>query len=280
MPEDPASSEPSPSATTVLAPSIDRPSSMTAQPALLAVRDLTVDYGGVRAVGGITLHVGRGEIVGLIGPNGAGKSSALNAISGDVPASGGTVVLNGRDVTRLAAYRRSRLGLGRTFQTAKVFEGLTVYEGLVTAVRGASGASLWQTIIGRGRRLEEEQAGERAWRMLDQAGLDHIADLFGRELSGGQRRFVDLTLALIKEPQMLVLDEPMVGVAPSLVPRLLNQLRSVAAQGTGILIVEHALEVVAALCDRVVVMAAGQVIAQGTYDEIAADTEVRRAYLS
>lgn len=246
---------------------------------LLEVDGLRVSYGGVAAVDGISFGVGRGEIVGLIGPNGAGKSSALNAISGDLRAAGGSVRLGGRDVTRLALYRRARGGLARTSQTARVFEGLTVFEALVTVARGADGASLTRTLLRRGQRPEERAAAEQVWLLLDQHGFTHIANLYGRELSGGQRRFVDLAMALIRSPQLLLLDEPMVGVAPAVLPTLMDDLREVAGSGVGILMVEHALDVVAALCSRVIVMAGGTIIAEGSYQEIAENVDVRRAYL-
>lgn len=247
---------------------------------LLEVEDLQVTYRGVPAVGGISLSVRRGEIVGLIGPNGAGKSSALNAISGDVRAAGGSVRLAGHDITRLAPYRRARRGMARTSQTARVFEGLTVFEGLLTVARGADGASLTRTVVRRGQRADEKETAQMVWGLLDHHGFAHIANLYGRELSGGQRRFVDLAMALIRAPELLLLDEPMVGVAPALLPSLMEELQRVARAGVGILMVEHALDVVAALCDRVIVMAGGSIIAEGTYQEIAEDVEVRRAYLS
>jgi branched-chain amino acid transport system ATP-binding protein len=248
--------------------------------ALLEVDSLRVSYGGFNAVDGISLSVRPGEIVGLIGPNGAGKSSALNAISGDVRAAGGSVRLAGQNVTRLPPYRRARRGMARTSQTARVFERLTVFEALMTVARGAEGASLSLTLRHRGQRAQEEEAAGLVWRLLDDHGFAHIADLFGSELSGGQRRFVDLAMALIRSPQLLLLDEPMVGVAPAILPKLMNELREVAARGVGILMVEHALDVVAALCQRVIVMASGSIIAEGTYQEIAENVEVRRAYLS
>ena len=247
---------------------------------LLEVSALRVKYGGVVAVDRVSLTVGSGEIVGLIGPNGAGKSSALNAISGDVRTAGGSVRLAGQNITRLAPFRRARRGLARTSQTARVFEGLTVFEGLVTVMRGADGASLTRTLVRRGQRSEELDAAERVWQLLDQHGFAHIANLYGRELSGGQRRFVDLAMALIRSPQLLLLDEPMVGVAPALLPKLMGDLREVANTGVGVLMVEHALDVVAALCSRVIVMAGGTIIAEGTYREIAENVDVRRAYLS
>jgi branched-chain amino acid transport system ATP-binding protein len=249
-------------------------------PVALTVSDVRVHYGGVEAVRGVTLAVRPGEIVGLIGPNGAGKTSLLNAISGDIRVTRGSVSLGQRNVTRMASFRRARLGMARTSQTARVFEGLTVWEGLMTAARGGPGASLTRTVLGRRQTRAEQQAGEQARAILSRLGQAAIADHFGRELSGGQRRFVDLAMALIRRPSLLLLDEPSVGMSPALLPGFLDQLRGTARAGTGILIVEHALEVVATLCDRVIVMAAGAVIAEGSYQEIIKSEQVLRAYLS
>jgi branched-chain amino acid transport system ATP-binding protein len=249
-------------------------------PVDLTVCDVRVRYGGVEAVRGVSLAVHPGEIVGLIGPNGAGKTSLLNAISGDVRAASGSVCLGQRNVTRMASYHRARLGMARTSQTARVFEGLTVYEGLVTAARGGQGASLTRTVLGRRQPRAEQEAGEQAKAILNQLGQAAIADHFGRELSGGQRRFVDLAMALIRRPGLLLLDEPSVGMSPTLLPGFLEQLRRAAQAGTGILIIEHALEVIATLCGRVIVMAAGAVIAEGSYQQIIESELVRRAYLS
>ena len=197
-------------------------------PSLLEVSALRVTYGGAPAVDGFSLTIAPGEIVGLIGPNGAGKSSVLNAVSGDVRPTAGSIRLAGRDVTRLPAHRRARLGMARTSQTARVFEGLTVFEGLVTFAAGAEGASLTRTLLRRGQRSEEAEASELVWRLLDHHGFAHIADLYGRELSGGQRRFVDLAMALIRSPQLLLLDEPLVGVASAILPGLMSVLREAA----------------------------------------------------
>ena len=246
----------------------------------LDVRGVEVNYDGVLAVQGVDLSVAPGEIVGLIGPNGAGKSSLMNAIAGDVRASAGTIHIGERNVTRLAAFKRARLGMSRTSQTARVFDAMTVFEGLVTSVRGSVGASLSATLRVKSMRAAEAAAADRAWELLDHLGLQHIANNFGKELSGGQRRSIDLAMAVIREPSILLLDEPMVGVAPALVPALLKEVRSMADRGTGVLIVEHALDVISSLCHRVIVMASGAVIAQGTYQQITENDEVRRAYLS
>lgn len=246
----------------------------------LDVRGVEVNYDGVAAVQGVDLNLSPGEIVGLIGPNGAGKSSLMNAIAGDIRVKSGVIRIGERDVTRMAAYKRARLGMSRTSQTARVFGAMTVFEGLVTSVRGNSGASLATTLRVGSARVSEAAAAEKAWELLDHLGLQHIANNFGNELSGGQRRSIDLAMAVIREPSILLLDEPMVGVAPALVPALLKEVRAMADRGTGVLIVEHALDVIASLCHRVIVMAAGSVIAQGTYQEITENEEVRHAYLS
>ena len=246
----------------------------------LEVRGVEVHYDGVAAVQGVDLKLSPGEIVGLIGPNGAGKSSLTNAIAGDVRVKSGSILIGDRDVTRMAAYKRARLGMSRTSQTARVFGAMTVFEGLVTSVRGNAGASLATTLRVGSARVSEAAAAKKAWDLLDHLGLQHIANNFGNELSGGQRRSIDLAMAVIREPSILLLDEPMVGVAPALVPALLNEVRTMADRGAGVLIVEHALDVIASLCHRVIVLAAGTVIADGTYEEITQNEEVRRAYLS
>ena len=246
----------------------------------LDARGVEVNYDGVLAVQDVDLSLAPGEIVGLIGPNGAGKSSLMNALAGDIRVKSGVIRIGERDVTRMAAYKRARLGMSRTSQTARVFGAMTVFEGLVTSIRGSSGASLATTLRVGSARAAEAVAAQKAWDLLDHLGLQHIANNFGNELSGGQRRSIDLAMAVIREPSILLLDEPMVGVAPALVPALLKEVRAMADRGTGVLIVEHALDVIASLCHRVIVMATGSIIAEGTYQEITENEEVRHAYLS
>ena len=248
---------------------------------ILDVSEVAVGYGGVRAVDGVSLGLSPGEVLGVIGPNGAGKSSLLGAIGGQVRASRGRVRLGDRDVTRMMPHQRARLGLMRTFQTTSEFSRMTVFENLVTSAEGNSGASLAEVVLHPHRTaVRERQVAERAWSVLDRFEMTHTADLYGRELSGGQRRLVEIMRCLMREPRVLLLDEPMVGVAPHLTGKLIDDLRGVAREGLGILIVEHALEVVRRLCDRVVVMAFGKVVAAGSFEEVVKDPQVQSAYLS
>lgn len=249
--------------------------------ALLAARGVSVRYGGVQAVRGVDLDLAAGEVTGIIGPNGAGKSTFLAALSGQVRPQEGRVELAGRDVTRLAPYRRARLGLARTFQSTSEFEGLTVFENLVVAGLGQEGSSLWHSLVhSTGAQARTRQTWDRAWEVLERFEMAHAANLLGSELSGGQRRLLEVMRCLMRRPRMILLDEPMVGVASHLVARLVEQLRSIAREGIGLVVIEHALEVVGELCDRVVVMASGEVIADGAYNEVVADRNVRLAYLT
>ena len=209
----------------------------------LKVADVRVHYGGVFAVNGVSLTVQPGEVVGLIGPNGAGKSSLLSAVSGDVRASHGSVHLGTKDVTRMAPFRRARLGMARTSQTARVFEGLTVFEGLVTAARGGPGASFTRMVLGRREPRAEKQAAARAWEILDQFGQQGIANSFGRELSGGQRRRIEIARALLHHPRLLLLDEPTVGLDIASRQFMLDHVRKLCREdGIAVLLATHLID--------------------------------------
>jgi len=246
----------------------------------LAARDVVVAYGGVRAVNGVSLDVHGGEALGLIGPNGAGKSSFLAAIGGQGKLTDGSITLDGLEIGRLPAFKRARLGITRTFQMTSEFARMTVFENLVTAGHGASGSSLRSVVLRRrGTQQSERDVARRAWSILDRFEMSRTADLYGSELSGGQRRLVEIMRCLMREPKVLLLDEPMVGVAPHLVEKLIADLGSIRADGIALVIVEHALEVVQELCGHVVVMALGESIASGTFDAVVADPDVQAAYV-
>lgn len=247
---------------------------------LLTASDVVVTYGGVRAVNGVSFEVEAGESIGLIGPNGAGKSSFLAALAGQVRLAHGSIALDGEQIGRLPAYRRARRGITRTFQMTSEFAKMTVFENLVTAGHGAEGAALRNVVLRRRATRDAERAvAVRAWSVLDRFEMSHVADLYGAELSGGQRRLVEIMRCLMREPKVLLLDEPMVGVAPHLVDKLIADLASIRDEGIALVIVEHALEVVQELCERVIVMALGRPIASGTYDEVVLAPEVQAAYV-
>jgi len=248
--------------------------------AILDVREVRVRYGGVEAVAGSSLHIDAPEVIGLIGPNGAGKSSLLAAVGGQATCADGEVVLNGTRITRLPPHKRARLGVVRTFQTASVFDRLTVFENLLVASMGHSGAALRRAVFGGANaRTAAAEASARASRVIEDLELQSVIDSYGSELSGGQRRLVEIGRCLMCSPKLLLLDEPMVGVAPHLVQRIGAACCAIADAGVAIIIVEHELRVVQEFCDRVVVMAAGRVIHDGRYEEAMDSAAVIEAYL-
>jgi branched-chain amino acid transport system permease protein len=247
---------------------------------VLQAVDVVREFGGVRAVAGASLSVQRGTLTGLIGPNGAGKSTLLAALAGTMAVSSGTILYQGRDVTRMPAFRRARLGLVRTFQTASEYKRLTVMENLLSAVSEHRGDSLRGALLGRRYwRRDEEEAARRARDLLAQFGLTSHADDYAGDLSGGQRRLVEIMRALMAQPQMLLLDEPMAGIHPRLARRIGDELRALCAAGMTILMVEHELAIMDEFCEPVVVMAEGKVLAEGTMAALRDRSEVVEAYL-
>jgi branched-chain amino acid transport system permease protein len=266
-------------ALSVAARSVPAPALPDDGPLLRAV-DLTRDFGGVHAVAGVSIEVRRGTLTGLIGPNGAGKSTLLAMLAGTLPATSGRVIYAGTDVTAMPAYRRARLGLVRTFQLASEFKRLTVMENLLSAVPRHRGDTLAGALRGRHYwRSDEEAAIDRALALLDRFGLSGYADTYAADLSGGQRRLTEIMRALMAEPAMLLLDEPMAGVHPRLAREIGAQLLGLCAEGMTILMVEHELAIMDEFCDPVIVMAEGSVLATGTMAALRARSEVVEAYL-
>jgi branched-chain amino acid transport system permease protein len=247
---------------------------------VLQATGLAREFGGVRAVDGVSLAVRRGTLTGLIGPNGAGKSTLLAMLAGTLPASAGQVSYLGQDVTSLPAYRRARLGLVRTFQLASEFKRLTVLENLLTAVPGNRGDSFRGALAGRRYwRSDEAAAIGRAEELLDRFGLAAHANSYAGDLSGGQRRLVEIMRALMAAPQVLLLDEPMAGVHPNLARRIGGELTTLCQGGLTVVMVEHELAIMDEFCDPVVAMAEGKVLAEGTMADLRRRTEVVEAYL-
>jgi ABC-type branched-subunit amino acid transport system ATPase component/ABC-type branched-subunit amino acid transport system permease subunit len=247
---------------------------------LLVVAGLTRDFGGVHAVSGASFSVREGTLTGLIGPNGAGKSTLLAMVAGTEPSDGGQISYNGTDVTAMPAFRRSRSGLVRTFQLASEFKRLTVLENLLVAAPGNRGDSFGGAMLGRWYwRSDEQTAIERAEAVLRRFGLEALANEYAGDLSGGQRRLVELMRALMTEPKLLLLDEPMAGVHPELARKIGTALVGLCREGMTILMVEHELSIMDEFCDPVIVMADGAVLAQGTMAELRERAEVVEAYL-
>jgi ABC-type branched-subunit amino acid transport system ATPase component len=253
-----------------------------AEPAevILECRELVRVFDGVRAVDGATLAFERGRLTGIIGPNGAGKSTVLAMLAGTLPASSGQILFKGQDITAVPAYRRARLGLVRTFQLASEFKRLTVLENLVAAIPDQRGESFIGAM--RGRRhwgAQERELIERAQTMLERFGLLGLADRYAGDLSGGQRRLVEIMRALMAQPDVLLLDEPMAGVHPRLAHEIGGRLVQLCEEGTTVVMVEHELSIMDEFCEPVYVLADGKVLAAGTMAALRDTEEVVEAYL-
>ena len=247
---------------------------------LLEVDHLEKHYGGVRAVDGVSFTVERGSITGLIGPNGAGKSTALAMIGGFVQPSGGRIRFDGVDITSMSMHARARLGLVRTFQMARVFGNLTTLENLLVAAPRQRGEQAGGLIGGRRVwRTQETELVSAAQAMLGTFSMASKANDLASTLSGGQKRAVEIMRALMMQPRMLLLDEPMAGLSPSLSRQLEDVLLELAASGLSLLLVEHELETVDKLCGKVVVMAQGKVLSEGRMSELRLSREVQDAYV-
>lgn len=242
----------------------------------LRVEGLRRSFGGVAAVAGVDLTVRRGELRAVIGPNGAGKSTLFDLISGWLVPDAGRVTLNGRDITGWPAHRLARAGLGRSFQRSNAFLGLTVWENVLAAVLARRGRA-WNPWRGLGAYAEERQA---ALAVLGDVGLRAEADRPTRNLPYGNQKRLDIAIALAADPEVLILDEPLAGLAMGERGGIVELVRWAARErGKTVLFSEHDVDAVLSLADRITVMHQGAVLAEGTPAEIAADPRVRAAFL-
>ena len=248
----------------------------------LRVEGLVKRFGGVTAVDGASFEVESGSLTGLIGPNGAGKSTAFNCITGVHEPTAGKVYFEGEDVTGLRPHQIARKGLVRTFQIARELSEMTVLENLMLAPQGQLGESAIRAVTPglRGAVVAEEtELRERAWETLEFFEIDHLAHEHAGNLSGGQRKLLEMARALMTDPEMVLLDEPLAGVNPTLQEKLLDRIHDLRADGYTFLLVEHDMDVIMDNCERVIVMHQGSVLAEGTGDEIRNDERVIEAYL-
>ena len=247
---------------------------------ILKVRGIHRHFGGVMAVNGATFAVRRGTITGLLGPNGAGKTTLFNIVAGTIKPSSGQILLEGRDVTGWRPDQLAHLGLTRTFQLARGLADLTVLENFALYAKQHPGETLWRVFLDATSVRQREQAVlEEAWRLVRQLNLAHVANNRTTDLSGGQKKLVELGRALVGHPKLLLLDEPMAGVNPALAVELGKYLLAIRDSGITILVIEHNMSFIRQICDHVIVLAAGKVIAEGAFDEIRQNETVQLAYL-
>ena len=248
----------------------------------LQVEGLRKTFGGIVAVDEVSFDVEAGTLTGLIGPNGAGKSTTFNLITGMLEPDAGTVQFNGEDITGRQPHEIANRGLARTFQIARELEEMTVLENMMLAPKGQSGEALWRSVLPVTREaVEHEEAAqlERVWDVLDFFEIDHLAGEYAGNLSGGQRKLLEMARALLTDPDMLLLDEPFAGVNPSLEKRLLEHIHELREEGYTFLIVEHDMDLIMNNCERVIVLHQGRVLKDGTPAAIRESEDVIEAYL-
>jgi branched-chain amino acid transport system ATP-binding protein len=243
-------------------------------PPILELRNLVKRYGGLVATSNLDLAIARGQIHAIIGPNGAGKTTLIHQISGAIAPTSGTVLFDGRDVTRLSMHQRVRRGLARSYQITNIFKSYSVLDNLALALQARSGSSMrfWKPAIG------EHALFDAARDFAQRVGLGNRVDALACNLSHGEQRQLEVGLALATEPKLLLLDEPMAGMGQEESGRLLRLIKSLTP-AIAVVLIEHDMDAVFRLADRISVLVAGRVIASGTPDDIRANSEVKKAYL-
>ena len=247
---------------------------------LLETRELKKSFGGVNAVDGLDFHVGEGEILGVIGPNGSGKTTLFNLITGFLKPTGGKILFRGSDITGARPHVIARRGVVRTFQLNLLFRSFTVRDNVAHAFQlqrqtGPIGAFF------RPRRVRDEESHflERADEVLEHLGMTDRRDQYARQLSYGWQKTLTLAIGLATQPKLLLLDEPITGIAPTRVDAIGDLIRDANEQGTTICLIEHNVNLIMGLCDRIVALNFGRKMADGSPDEVAHDPDVVQAYL-
>ena len=247
---------------------------------LISVNNLKKSFGGLKAVDVHELSFKEGELTSIIGPNGAGKTTFFDLISGFQDADSGSIFLKDKDISNSQPYKIARMGMVRTFQLTKVFDRMTVMENLLFSGSNIKNDSFLRSFIKlNSQKLYENSLREKANEIMNDLNIGHMANSYARELSGGQKKLLELARSIINEPEILLLDEPLAGVNPKLAEDILSLITKLSDSGITIVMVEHNIEAVMKISERIVVLAEGSLIADGIPNEIRTDSNVIEAYL-
>ena len=246
----------------------------------LEVTNLKKSFGGIKAVDVESLNLNRNELTSIIGPNGAGKTTFFDLISGFQDSDEGKVYLNNKNITKSQPYAIARLGMIRTFQLTKVFDRMTVLENMMFSASTVNNDSFLKSIAKLpSQKTTEKKIRDKSFEIMKELNIDHMANSYAREMSGGQKKLLELGRSIINNPSVLLLDEPLAGVNPKLAEEILQIIVNLAGKGISILMVEHNIEAVMKISERVIVLAEGKVIADSTPENIRSDKKVIEAYL-
>ena len=246
----------------------------------LEVTNLKKSFGGIKAVDVESLNLNRNELTSIIGPNGAGKTTFFDLISGFQTSDEGKVYLNNKNITKSQPYAIARLGMIRTFQLTKVFDRMTVLENMMFSASTVNNDSFLKSLVKLpSQKTTEKKIRDKSFEIMKELNIDHMANSYAREMSGGQKKLLELGRSIINNPSVLLLDEPLAGVNPKLAEEILQIILNLAGKGISILMVEHNIEAVMKISERVIVLAEGKVIADSTPENIRTDQKVIEAYL-
>ena len=246
----------------------------------LEVTNLKKSFGGIKAVDVESLNLNRNELTSIIGPNGAGKTTFFDLISGFQDSDEGKVYLNNKNISKSQPYAIARLGMIRTFQLTKVFDRMTVLENMMFSASTVNNDSFLKSLAKLpSQKTTEKKIRDKSFEIMKELNIDHMANSYAREMSGGQKKLLELGRSIINNPSVLLLDEPLAGVNPKLAEEILQIILNLAGKGISILMVEHNIEAVMKISERVIVFAEGKVIADSTPENIRTDQKVIEAYL-
>jgi len=246
----------------------------------LEVTNLKKSFGGIKAVDVESLNLNRNELTSIIGPNGAGKTTFFDLISGFQDSDEGKVYLNNKNISKSQPYAIARLGMIRTFQLTKVFDRMTVLENMMFSASTVNNDSFLKSLAKLpSQKTTEKKIRDKSFEIMKELNIDHMANSYAREMSGGQKKLLELGRSIINNPSVLLLDEPLAGVNPKLAEEILQIILNLAGKGISILMVEHNIEAVMKISERVIVLAEGKVIADSIPENIRTDEKVIEAYL-